>query len=96
MTHVDDCLEKPPLHGQSNDPLGGHLLCVSQSDPQTTAVVMAQPLSYVYRAVFLEYLLLSESAWAFTWILSGVFYGPHLLFLTGTHLHNWTNRDPTP
>lgn len=46
VTHVDRCLEKPPLHGQSHDPLGGHLLYVSQSDPQTTAAVMAQPLSY--------------------------------------------------
>lgn len=46
VTHVDDCLEKPPLHGQSNDPLGGRSLCVSLSDPQTAAAVMAQPLSY--------------------------------------------------
>lgn len=46
VTHVDDCLEKPPLRGQSNDPPGGHLLCLIQSDPQTPAAVMAQPLSY--------------------------------------------------
>lgn len=46
VTHEDDCLEKPPLHGRSNDPLSGHLLCVSQSDPQAAAAVMAQPLSY--------------------------------------------------
>lgn len=43
---MDDCLEKPPLHGQSNDPLGGHLLCVGQSDRRTTTAVMAQPPSY--------------------------------------------------
>lgn len=31
---------------QSNDPLGGHFLCVGQSDLQTTAAVMAPPPSY--------------------------------------------------
>lgn len=62
VTHVDDCLEKPPLHSHSNDPLGGHSLCVSQSDPQTAAVVMAQPLSFnatcvqscIFRIVLVE------------------------------------------